>query len=796
MLLFTNSKFCKLLLPNKKSLVWVLSLLFVLGNVIQSFGQMARPNPVIPVTQPTDLYSKKGLFKWVFPPVSGSPINDIGHSIALGESGFRIRHGSIQLENNWTFYYNPHLEGWNYPTSLDFKKVLSSKPDYFLAETQNNEIFLKFFGRLAPFEREFFWRKAIPASLIPYQVIGFQSVGKGYIIKNNTLYISSDSATTWQEMGTLPFEDARLLYSYNSNQLLIINRESNLNVSNNNGVSFATATGITGNIKHLESTNGRLIFATTSNGFFTSNDSGRVWQSIPNIPAGNAKYICPINNHMWYFAIDNRIYRTLDSGITFIQHSQIAPDTIKIIKPMTETGYHILLNDGRYYSNYINRGNYGVQNLGDNFAAPFFSYYDYDNGQEIQLNESKIIQTVATFDSIYNYYPYDRQVFFLNSFGKVTMLSGANTINSYETGNTALMSNKGPKWKKKFNGKIYCRNNIFDYNLNQFQSDSTANTFPTAKKLIHLGNKLLVFEPNRTSIPFLPAYNIAASLDSLPFVVNDPLVDLDADTNRTNDTIFGLCASGNVYIQKTIGNTRVATLLPNRRIVPKQLALGVKVRGITRKVGVLDTSNHIYAGAINGNRLRQITGNLNMPVLDFVIVGDSVFVLSTKNRYYVTALSDTLNYVWQSDSIHSTRSFSKLSIDQQRDSAQVFGRSQFQRDNNPWIKVPSILFMGSGNSVISTSEGWFFNITNTKTRKHIAHLNIYPNPTVNKTFRISETGIKQLVLSDLQGRRLATLTPDASDELTFTVLGFIANGYYLLNGVLNGKTYTGKLMIK
>ena len=124
MLLFTNSKFCKFLLTNKKSLIWALSLIFVLSSSIQCYAQMARPNPVIPFTQPTDLYSKKGLFKWVFPPVSGSPINDIGHSIAVGESGFRIRRGSIELENIWSFYYNPHLEGWNYPSSLDFKKVL------------------------------------------------------------------------------------------------------------------------------------------------------------------------------------------------------------------------------------------------------------------------------------------------------------------------------------------------------------------------------------------------------------------------------------------------------------------------------------------------------------------------------------------------------------------------------------------------------------------------------------------------------------------------------------------------
>jgi hypothetical protein len=136
-------------------------------------------------------------------------------------------------------------------------------------------------------------------------------------------------------------------------------------------------------------------------------------------------------------------------------------------------------------------------------------------------------------------------------------------------------------------------------------------------------------------------------------------------------------------------------------------------------------------------------------------------------------------------------------MDEQRDSAQVFGRIRFNGDY--WFdrfNGASILFMGSGNSVISTSERWYFDILNTKIRKHIAHLNIYPNPTVNKVFRISETGIKQLVLSDLQGRRLATLTPDNTDELTFTVPNFIANGYYLLNGVLNGKTYTGKLMVR
>ena len=194
-----------------------------------------------------------------------------------------------------------------------------------------------------------------------------------------------------------------------------------------------------------------------------------------------------------------------------------------------------------------------------------------------------------------------------------------------------------------------------------------------------------------------------------------------------------------------------------------------RVRNVTRKVGILDTANHIYAGAINGGRLRQITGNLNKPILDFVIAGDSVFVLSTKNRYYVTALTDTLNYVWQSDSIHSSRTFSKLTMDLQRDSAQVFGRNGLAY-NEFIFEGASVLFMGSGNSVISTGDRWFFDVTLSAPRKHIAQFNIYPNPTVNKVFRISETGIKQLVLSDLQGRRLATLSPcllytsDAADE--------------------------------
>jgi hypothetical protein len=106
--------------------------------------------------------------------------------------------------------------------------------------------------------------------------------------------------------------------------------------------------------------------------------------------------------------------------------------------------------------------------------------------------------------------------------------------------------------------------------------------------------------------------------------------------------------------------------------------------------------------------------------------------------------------------------------------------------------------MGSGNSLISTSTRTYYSTSwlSADKAKSIAHLNIYPNPTVNKTFRISETGIKQLVLSDLQGRRLATLLPDVSDELTFTVPAFISNGYYLLNGMVNGRAYTGKLLVK
>jgi hypothetical protein len=138
-----------------------------------------------------------------------------------------------------------------------------------------------------------------------------------------------------------------------------------------------------------------------------------------------------------------------------------------------------------------------------------------------------------------------------------------------------------------------------------------------------------------------------------------------------------------------------------------------------------------------------------------------------------------------------------MMIDSEGYNLPAFGRSRLG-DNRFFhgYGAPSILFLGSGNSVISSTDSPYYNTYNSVPRKHVAHLNIYPNPTVNKVFRISETGIKQLVLSDLQGRRLATLSPDASDELSFTVPAFIANGYYLLNGVLNGKTYTGKVMVR
>lgn len=55
---------------------------------------------------------------------------------------------------------------------------------------------------------------------------------------------------------------------------------------------------------------------------------------------------------------------------------------------------------------------------------------------------------------------------------------------------------------------------------------------------------------------------------------------------------------------------------------------------------------------------------------------------------------------------------------------------------------------------------------------------------------------KWLELSDLQGRKLATLLPETTDEFTFTVPAFISNGYYLLNGTVSGRAYTGKLIVK
>jgi hypothetical protein len=104
MLLFTNSKFCKLLLPNKKSLVWVLSLIFVLSSGIQTLGQMASPNTFVEFPFPTKVYSKNSAFRWVYPTVTGSPINDIGHSFAVGESGHIIKLGTIDL--NESFFFN------------------------------------------------------------------------------------------------------------------------------------------------------------------------------------------------------------------------------------------------------------------------------------------------------------------------------------------------------------------------------------------------------------------------------------------------------------------------------------------------------------------------------------------------------------------------------------------------------------------------------------------------------------------------------------------------------------------
>ncbi|MFY8032896.1 MAG: WD40/YVTN/BNR-like repeat-containing protein, partial [Flexibacteraceae bacterium] len=309
MVLFINSKFCKLLLPNKKSLVWVLSLIFALSSGLQSFAQLARRNTFYGYPDATKLYSKKSAFLWVYPSVSGSPINDISYNFAVGESGLHLKFGSITYPNGVYYDFDVDLDDRNIPTSLDYKNILFSNANSFISTTFNNEI-AYLFNSYRVDSPILFWRKQLPSNLIPYEVIGFQSVGKGYIVKNNSLYTTSDSATTWQEVRVLPFQNVRLLNSFSSNQILIVHHQDSLKISLNNGLNFINTTGISGTIKHLESTNGRLIFATTSDGFYTSNDSGRVWQIMPNIPVGKASYLCPINNRNWFLAIDNRLYKT------------------------------------------------------------------------------------------------------------------------------------------------------------------------------------------------------------------------------------------------------------------------------------------------------------------------------------------------------------------------------------------------------------------------------------------------------------------------------------------------------
>lgn len=795
MLLFINSKFCKLLLPNKKNLVWALSLLFVLINCIQSFAQMARPNTFYGYPDATKLYSKKSAFLWVYTSVSGSPINDIGYNFAVGESGLHLKFGSITYPNGLYYDFDVDLDDRNIPTSLDYKNILFSNVNSFISATFKNEIAYLFnsYGVDDPIS---FWRKQIPSNLIPYEVIGFQSVGKGYIVANNRLYSTSDSATTWQEVRVLPFQSVGFLNSFSSNQILIVHNQDSLKVSFNNGLNFTNTTGISGAIKHLESTNGRLLFATTSNGFYTSNDSGRVWQTMPNIPIGKARYICPINNRNWFLAIDNRLYKSLDSGTTYQHNNVLAPDSINKVKTLGTNGYQVLLKDGRYFFNSTEIGYTGWEPYSD-FNHQFFYYSSFGSTYDVHASNSKrITQTICTKLPILNFGSNEPQAFVLNNVGEVSTLGQLNEAAPNLLTNVACMSNKGPRWTKGFNGRIY-----FNWWRNYpNNTDSSLNTFPGATKLLHLGNKLLVFTPNRVRIPFLQSSNVRTPLDSLPFISSEPLIDMDADTIQNNDTIYCLGASGSIYIQKTTGSIRIATLTPNRTLVAKQLAISAKVNGKVRYVGFLDTANQIYICAVTGTRLKQITSNLNEPVLDFVLTGDSIFVLSTRNRYFVAAFSDTVNTTWLADSIHSSRTFSKLTIDHVWNTSTELGRRNWPYNEFRWASNygSAILFMGSGNSLISTGTRTYYSTSwlSVDKAKPVAHLNIYPNPTVNKVFRISETGIKHLVLSDLQGRKLATLLPETTDEFTFTVPAFIANGYYLLNGTVSGRAYTGKLMVK
>jgi len=342
-----------------------------------------------------------------------------------------------------------------------------------------------------------------------------------------------------------------------------------------------------------------------------------------------------------------------------------------------------------------------------------------------------------------------------------------------------MISNKGPYLLLNTLGKIGKTNSSFGYTY-------STNTYSWTKKMVVKGNRLYLFKPGSVHLPFINVSNINSAIDSIRISGSEPLVDVEADTNSTNPIVYGLCKSGMVYAVNT-ASTGFQTYNVPSPIKAKKLALSKRVNTIPIKVGVLDSLGRIFVSEINGSQLVEITTNLNKPIIDFDISGDSIFALGNNNVLYIAHWGSTIT--WQKDSIHCNRTLKGLSAF----NAYYVVPGRYSESN--W-GYPLVLLYGSGNSVIATGNTTLWPIPNEIKSKLVNNLSIYPNPVTNRTFRTNVEGINNVQLFDIQGRNLATLPATEGDNQTFEIPSSIKPGYYVLKGMLKGQLYVGKVVVQ